>query len=95
MPRRRKLREVELQIWLQRLPQWKRRALQLLAQQEKPLTTGDLLDKLLEEGHQTTLAALYHFLSRLARKGIVESYKVFMSNKRAWLLKEQYREKIR
>ncbi len=26
MPRRRKLREVELQIWLQRLPQWKRRA---------------------------------------------------------------------
>ncbi|MCE4625341.1 MAG: hypothetical protein F7C35_05700 [Desulfurococcales archaeon] len=42
-----------------------------------------------EEGHQTTLAALYHFLTRLTRKGVVESYKVFMSNKRAWRLKKE------
>ena len=89
MPRRRRLEGESLELWLRSLPAWKRRALEILAGEERPLTTGEILERLLGEGHEATLSALYNFLSRLERKGLVRSLKVFMTNKRAWRLTQQ------
>ena len=89
MPRRRKLEGESLELWLRSLPPWKKRTLEILAGEERPLTTGEILERLLGEGHEVTLSALYNFLSRLERKGLVKSLKVFMTNKKAWNLTPQ------
>ncbi len=88
MPRRR-VDEEGLRLWVSGLPGWKRRALEVLVEEGRPVTTGEVLERLLGEGHETTLSALYNFLSRLERKGLVRSLKVFMTNKRAWRLTQQ------
>lgn len=93
MPRRRMLQEESLKLWVRGLLTWKRCTLEIVLE-ERPITTGDMLNWLLQEGHETMLVELYNFLSKLERKGLVKSLKVFMTDKRAWGLTDA-REQLR
>ena len=90
MPRRRVSRE-SIDLWVASLPRWKREALRLLVEADRPLTTGEILDSLSED---VAVNTLYNWLSRLARRGLLVSVKVFMSNRRAWRLREEYKPLI-
>ncbi|MCE4625533.1 MAG: hypothetical protein F7C35_06690 [Desulfurococcales archaeon] len=91
MPRRKTIPPESITLWLRGLPEWKKRALQALASADRPLTTGELLEAI---DYQARINTLYNWLTRLERKGLVSSMKVFMMNKRAWKIREEYRKTI-
>ena len=92
MPRRRQLQEDSLRLWLETLPEWKRKVLETLASSEKPLTTGELLEAI---DYQANINTLYNWLGRLEQKGLVKSIKIFMTNKKAWRLEQPYKNLLR
>jgi len=91
LPRRKKLPEESIQLWLTELPLWKRRVLQVIASAQKPLTTSEILRAIDYEARENIL---YNWLQRLEQRGLVGSLKVFMSNKRAWRFREEYKSLI-
>ncbi|MEB2837253.1 MAG: hypothetical protein GSR80_000840 [Desulfurococcales archaeon] len=91
MPRRRRPTAEGLALWLSGLPPWKRRVLEVLAGSERPLTTGEILEAI---DYEARLSTLYNWLRRLESKGLLQSVKVFMRNKRAWKLRADAREVV-
>lgn len=91
MPRKKTIPPESLTLWLKTLPTWKKQTLETLATTNRPLTTGEILETI---NYQTQINTLYNWLLRLEQKGLLTSIKVFMTNKRAWKIREEYRETI-
>jgi len=91
MPRKKTIPPESLTLWIKNLPSWKKQILETLAATNRPLTTGEILEAI---DYQTRINTLYNWLARLERKGLITSMKIFMTNKRAWKIKDEYRETI-
>jgi len=93
MPR--KTKQINITLLMRYLKPWMRETLKTLAEIDTPITTGELLDKLLEKNIEITHSQLLHYLKRLERHHIVKKYKLGYYRKLAWTLTDEIKKQIK
>jgi len=93
MPRKRKI--INIGLLMKYLKPWMKEALKLLAAINEPVTTGEILEKLIENDIEVTHSQLLHWLKRLEKYGLIKRYKIGYYRKYAWQLTEEIKNQIK